>query len=183
MSISKILISGKPGCGKSTLVMKIVDTLKEKNITIGGIITPELRQRGVRTGFKICNLLTSECRIMASRLFSSPVRVGRYGVDLQVIETFGCDALKQANESAQVIIIDEIGKMELLSEKFQGTLYSLLKSDKIIVATVGLALLARIESKLKTYNMNYAKYILQPKQWSREFEEILNHILNALRST
>jgi len=180
MTISKILISGKPGCGKSTLVMRIVDALKEKNVTIGGIITPEFRQRGVRTGFKICNLLTAECRIMASKLFSSPTRVGRYGVDLHVIETFGCDALRQAYTEAQVIVIDEIGKMELLSDKFQQVLYDLLKSDKLLLATVGLALLGRIESKLREYDKQYSKYILQPKNWAHEFTEILSLLSVAL---
>ena len=183
MSISKILISGKPGCGKSTLVMKVVDTLREKNVTIGGIITPEFRQRGVRTGFKICNLLTSECKIMASRLFSSSFRIGRYGVDLHVVETFGCDALKQAYDGAQVIVADEIGKMELLSDKFQNVLYDLLKSNKILLATVGLALLGRIESKLREYHMKYSKYILQPRNWSQEFAEILSSLSDTLNLT
>jgi len=180
MTISKILISGKPGCGKSTLVMKLVDTLKGKNVTIGGIITPEFRQRGVRTGFKICNLLTAECKIMASQLFSSPIRVGRYGVDLHVIETFGCNALRQAHDEAEVVVIDEIGKMELLSDKFQQVLYDLLKSDKLVVATVGLALLRKIELKLREYGVQYSKYILQPKNWSYEFTEILSILLDAL---
>lgn len=183
MIISKILVSGKPGCGKSTLVMKLVETLKEKNITVGGIITPEFRQRGVRTGFKICNLLTAECRIMASRFFSSSHRVGRYGVDLKTIDTFGCNALKQTYAETQIIVIDEIGKMELLSDKFQQVLDDLLVSDKILLATVGLALLGKIESKLNQYNVHYSKYILQPKNWSREFIEILSLISKALDIT
>ncbi|MCS7093750.1 MAG: NTPase [Candidatus Aenigmarchaeota archaeon] len=131
----KIFITGRPGSGKSTTLYKIVKNLKEK-FKVGGIFTPEVRDGMKRIGFEVFDIFTGRRQIFASVNFKSRLKVGKYFVDLEKFEEIAIPALEFAFESCDVVAIDEIGKMEFLSENFKVLLGKILNSDKILVATL-----------------------------------------------
>jgi nucleoside-triphosphatase len=122
------LITGKPGCGKSTLVIRIVNELQKTGLRVGGISTPDFRSAtGQRRGFFIRDIATGNEKVMASVDTISTIRVGRYAVD----------------------VIDEIGKMELAVPEFQQCVVSALDSTKPVLGTIGLFLQSNFVTSIK----------------------------------
>jgi nucleoside-triphosphatase len=129
------LITGPPRCGKTTLIMRLSQdsSLSHK---IGGFITEEFREKGQRLGFKIITLPDKKEGLLARKGYSSAYRVGKYGVNVQDFEKIGCSSLEAALHSGKFIVIDEIGKMELFSEKFKTYLYQALEAPQKMLATI-----------------------------------------------
>lgn len=133
--MKNILITGPPRCGKTTLILKLIDdqSLSQK---VGGFITEEVREKGKRAGFKIISYPNKEEGLLARKNYLSPFRVGKYGVLLKDLERIGCSAVKKALHSERIILVDEIGKMELFSGKFKNILLKALNSPQKMLATV-----------------------------------------------
>lgn len=142
MSLS-ILLTGKPGSGKSTLLLSVIERLKDRKIA--GIITPEIRVGGSRHGFRIIDLCSKEERILSSTTGKGP-RVGKYYVNVANIDAI-VGKFQQSADSAEIIVIDEIGKMELFSEKFKHAVDKAFSSDKKILAVVHRSLASRYRNK------------------------------------
>lgn len=102
----------------------------------GGFITEEIRQKGKRVGFNIRTIPEGKTGLLARIRFSSPYRVGKYGVDIRALEELGCRAVLRAKASGNLIIVDEIGKMELYSEKFRFSVIEILDSPNKVIATI-----------------------------------------------
>jgi len=128
----KILLPGRPGGGKTTVIKKVVDGLRQR---AGGFYTEEIRKKGRREGFLI-RTLDGECGILAHLANRGPFRVGRYGVDVDLFEGTVASSLEKAMERHRVIIIDEIGKMELFSQKFRQLVERILRSDRMVLAVI-----------------------------------------------
>jgi len=129
------LIIGPPRCGKTTLIIRISQDNLFSN-RVGGFITEEIREKGERVGFKIISLPDNKEGLLARKGFSSPFRVGKYGVYLEDLENIGCSAIDDALRSRKTILVDEIGKMELFSEKFRTTLLKALDSPQKVLASI-----------------------------------------------
>ncbi len=148
-----LLITGFPGCGKSTLVNRIADRVKQEGLKVGGISTPEFRlDTGRRGGFLIHDIATGAEQVMASIDISSPVKVGRYGVNLNAIREIGVTAIDYATTSAELIVIDEIGKMELTVPEFQRAVVMAFDSSKPVLGTIGLKLKTHFVNQIKNRN-------------------------------
>lgn len=136
-----LLITGLPGVGKSSLINKIIEEARSRNLAVGGILTPEVRSdvRGkkMRIGFLIINLLTREQDFLAKVGVKSRYRVSKYGVIKENIENIGVRAIRQAVEEADLIIIDEIGKMELFASEFVVAVREAFDSSKPVLGTIG----------------------------------------------
>lgn len=145
-----VLITGPPRTGKTTLIKKFVDFCISKGFNVGGIFTPEIRERSVRVGFAIEDILTSKQAIMASVKLKTKNRVGKYGVDTKAIEEIGVEAIKNAIKTVDIVIIDEIGKMELFSQPFQEAVKEALDSNKPVLGTIGKKLVHHFAKKIKT---------------------------------
>ncbi len=89
---------------------------------------------------------------MASIKYPSPVRVARYGVNLTAISTIGVRAINQAIIHSDLVIIDEIGKMELYVSEFKRIIIEALKSPKPVVGTIGKNLKEPFILRLKNRN-------------------------------
>jgi len=126
----KIFLTGKPGSGKSTVLMKVIENLKKKGLKIGGIITPEIRVEGKRIGFKVIDVHSKEEGILASVDQKVGPRVGKYRVNLEDFERVALKALDFALNECDVICVDELGRMELFSEKFKRKIEEILRSSK-----------------------------------------------------
>ena len=111
----RILLEGRPGAGKSTVARRLADRLREDGIPVTGFVTEEIWESGRRLGFSI-ERLGGERGVLAHVEFPGPPRVGRYGIDLATFERLAIPALEQAGEH-HVVIIDELGKMELASRR------------------------------------------------------------------
>jgi len=128
----KILLTGYPGCGKTTLVRKVVERLERP---AGGFYTREIREGGRRKGFEIVTL-DGQRGVLAHRDIRSRRRVGRYGVDLSSLEALAVPAIERAVGEGGVVVIDEIGPMECFSEEFCRAVVAALESDAAVLATV-----------------------------------------------
>jgi nucleoside-triphosphatase len=127
------LLTGRPGTGKTSLIKSAVTGLKGR---AGGFYTEELRSSdGVRLGFRLVTL-EGKSGVLAHVKYKSRERVGKYGVDLKVMDEIGVTALLDAIASCDVIIIDEIGKMELFSDKFKDAVIKAVESGKKVLGTV-----------------------------------------------
>lgn len=127
----RILLTGLPGCGKTTAVMRIVAALSDRKLA--GFYTEEIRDRRTRKGFKWKRLDGPE-GILSHTGFKGP-KVGKYGVDVPGFESRVVPILDPQG-SADLFVIDEIGKMECLSAKFTDAVRRLLDSEKPLLATI-----------------------------------------------
>ena len=129
-----ILITGMPGSGKTTLFRRLVEELRHLNPV--GFYTAEIRQGKSRKGFRLCSL-DGRCGTLAHVDMRTGYRVGKYGVDVNGFETF-LEQLPFSTLQAGLVMIDEIGKMECLSERFTKILRAVFDSDSRLVATIAL---------------------------------------------
>jgi nucleoside-triphosphatase len=127
------LLTGRPGVGKTTVMRAVVERLGDR---AGGFYTEEVRERGTRTGFRLI-ALDGPSGMLASVNRSGRFRVGKYGVHLDDLERVGVGAIQRALEEPRitVVVIDEIGKMELFSDAFREVVQQALDSAKIVLAT------------------------------------------------
>ncbi|GBC68542.1 Nucleoside-triphosphatase THEP1 [archaeon HR01] len=131
-----VVVTGRPGIGKTTAVLRICDLLRERGVRVGGFITSEKRTaEGRRTGFEIHDLSTGERRLMASEAFRGGPRVGRYFVDLG-FEDLALSAIDRSLKECDVTVVDEIGPMELLGGRLVEKLQLILPSGYPVLATV-----------------------------------------------
>jgi nucleoside-triphosphatase len=127
-----ILLTGRPGVGKTTVVREIARKLGE---IAGGFYTSEIREGGRRRGFKIVTLDGQE-GILADLDVQGRPRVSKYGVNLRDLEEIGVASLRRAVRQGRYVVVDEIGRMELLSEVFRTAVVGAIESDSPVIGTV-----------------------------------------------
>lgn len=127
-----ILLTGRPRTGKTTLLKKMLEELKSPS---GGFYTEEIRKDGRRIGFGIKTLGGKE-GILAMEDFKSIFRVGKYGINLEDLETIGIKAIEDAIKTKDIVVIDEIGRMELFSQKFKDAVSKALDSGKRVIGVI-----------------------------------------------
>jgi nucleoside-triphosphatase len=126
------LLTGPPGTGKTSLIMEAISGMKGK---AGGFYTEEIRSQGVRQGFRLVTL-AGQSAVLSHINFQSRYRVGKYGVDVDSLERVGVVALNQALRECELVVIDEIGRMELLSAAFREAVDNILNSGKRLLGTI-----------------------------------------------
>jgi nucleoside-triphosphatase len=127
-----ILLTGRPGVGKTTIVRDIAEQLGD---AAGGFYTSEVRERGHRRGFKIVTLDANE-GVLSHVDIKGPPRVGKYGVNLRDLEEIGVAALLRAMDEGSCVVVDEIGKMELYSQPFRNAVLAAVEGDSLVVGTL-----------------------------------------------
>jgi nucleoside-triphosphatase len=128
----KVLLTGRPGCGKTTLIKRVANNLPR---SAGGFYTEEIRDSGTRAGFRIVTLDGEEA-IFAHVDFKTPDRLGKYGLDLSALERIGVSAIHQAILAQRLVVIDEIGPMEIRSAIFREAVNEALNGGVPILATI-----------------------------------------------
>ena len=164
--VTNLLLTGKPGVGKTTVVEQVVKSL---SVPVGGFYTREIRERGKRVGFRLTTWTGRACPppslpathivrqaglpapdnnggqagvrgrregIMSHIDFVSPFRVGKYGVDIRVINNIGIPAIREAITLCKIIVIDELGRMELFSETFQEAVWEALEKKLPLLGVI-----------------------------------------------
>ena len=130
---NKLLLTGFPGCGKTTAVMTILEKLT--GLKASGFYTKEIRQDDVRKGFEWIRL-DGPKGILAHIDLKTPLSVGKYRVDVAGFEKDVLSVLDIDAGNADLFVIDEIGKMECLSGGFVDAVRKLFASEKAVLATI-----------------------------------------------
>jgi len=130
LSGTTFIIAGKIGQGKTTQVQKIVETLKDNHIPVAGIYSPRIMVEDQTTGYDIVDIVSLK-REFLRKLSDSPFeKIGRYSILPDGFKA-GKDALQKAeSEQFKVIVIDEIGQLELGCKGWADNLDRLFKNSK-----------------------------------------------------
>jgi len=165
------LLTGWPGTGKASLIKEVVSQMKGK---AGGFYTEEIRTRVVREGFKLITL-NGEQVVLAHVNIHSQYRVSKYGIDIDGLERVGVPALDKAAQRCDLVVIDEIGKMELFSAGFREVVSAVIGSGKRVLGTIMLnshpwadAIKSQPQVNLITVNRdNYSLVLAELQHWLR----------------
>lgn len=139
--IKNVFITGKPGCGKTTLVKNIVSDVSDLSLDACGFYTLEIRCGGERVGFEIISL-DGRKGILAHADFKVKPSVGKYGVNIKTLEEIGVYSIESSlkenkkNNKNKLIVIDEVGRMELFSDKFRIAVLDALNSGNFVLGTI-----------------------------------------------
>jgi nucleoside-triphosphatase len=127
-----VLVTGRPGVGKTTLIQRVLEAL---TIDAGGFYTHEIRDGGRRVGFAITDLRGAS-GVLAHVDHRGGYRVGKYGVNREDLERIGVPAIREAIHGARLVVMDEIGRMELCSEAFRDAVTEALGSAVPVLGTI-----------------------------------------------
>ena len=146
---ANFLITGHPRVGKTTLVKKLVSRFGHLALT--GFYIEEIIERERRVGFRAVALNGSSV-VFAHRDFRTDPdrRVGHYGVRPDVLESLVLSHLDPLRKRADLVIVDEIGKMELLSVRFRESVIRALDSEVPVLATTarkGTGMIKKIKTR------------------------------------
>lgn len=134
MTTRVLLLTGHPGVGKTTVIRRIAASLA--GWRVGGFFTEEIRESGQRQGFRAVTFDGFE-KVIAHLTIHSPYRVGKYRVDMPVIDQLA-DLTLGLRPQVDCYLVDEIGKMECFSQRFIAAMRRLLASHCFVVATIAL---------------------------------------------
>ena len=126
-----LVLTGAPGIGKTTSVIRAASSLRDRGLKVGGIVSRDLRINNKRIGFEFVDLITNETIVLASITGNGP-KVGKYFVNLASCR-FAAERLSSAAKNCDVIICDEIGPMELKSIEFIHSVENLIDVDKKVI--------------------------------------------------
>lgn len=170
----KILVTGPPRCGKSTLISKLIDFFSAIKTPLRGFLTPEVRKKNNRIGFDIEDIMTKKRQKLARvGNHNTNYKLGRYSIFVEDFENY---ILKLENiefHEEDLFIIDEIGKMELFSLKFQDFIKKMFSSNLSIIATVGLTIKHPIKNFILN-NSNVKLFNLTRQNAQRIYQEIIS---------
>ena len=126
------LLTGKPGSGKTSLIKQATTGMQGR---AGGFYTEEIRSQGVRQGFRLVTL-DGDSATLAHIGNKSPYRVSKYGVDIDSLDRVGVSALYRAAQQCDLVVVDEIGKMELFSASFREAVLQIIDSGKKVLGSI-----------------------------------------------
>ncbi|HLD59888.1 MAG TPA: nucleoside-triphosphatase [Candidatus Bilamarchaeaceae archaeon] len=151
--ITNWFITGKPLAGKTTLIKMIVEKLKKYGVKVGGFITPEEKHHGVRTGFFVQDIETGVRVKFADTEYFAP-KVGKYGVKTRLFESVVLPIFERLDDY-DIVVIDQIGTIELRSTRFGDKLQELLESRKPVICTLEEQLLPKYKVFGEVREVNY----------------------------
>ena len=131
-----LLIVGRSGIGKTTLIKRLTQAVRQ--CPIDGFVTEELREEEQRMGFWLSPLDGRQV-LLAHRRMESGVRVGPYKVNVSVLDDVAVSVIRRAVQHAFLLFLDELGRMELCSDQFAETVQDAFDHGPSIVATAGIS--------------------------------------------
>jgi len=129
-------ITGRPGVGKTTVLLNAANELKNKGYTVGGMLSREVRKESTRIGFEITDFNTGRRGWLAHVNQPNGPQVSKYRVNLYDLDQIGVNAVQNALKDAEVVIVDEIGPMELFSSAFRQVIKDAIDSQKLVLGVI-----------------------------------------------
>lgn len=177
----QIIITGKPSIGKTTLIMELISLMKREKIPVIGFWTKEIRKKGKRVGFEF-ETTWGDVGTLAHVNSDSEYHVSKYGVNIDEFERKILPMFKKiSHNTTQVIVMDELGKMEFLSSDFSkqiNYLFSRSQNESDIVATLGLHYMDRYK-KWKSKNDTLQLFRLTRDNYDKIKEIIISSITRS----
>ncbi len=132
----KIGITGLPGSGKTYVLLKVIEMLGDSDKRIGGMINEPVDDGRRKTGCTVRDLVTGETEVFASVDIESRITVGKLGLDVEKLEKVGVTAIKRACEECDIIVIDEVGRLEVECPAFIDAVKEALEVGKPMIITL-----------------------------------------------
>jgi nucleoside-triphosphatase len=132
----KIGITGLPGAGKTKTLLRVIEMLRGEELKIGGMINEPIMDGRRKVGFSVRDIVSNDSQVFAHIDIESRITEGKMGVDLQKFESIAVPAMKTACETCDIIVIDEVGKVEVESQAFIDTVKSVLDAGKPMILTL-----------------------------------------------
>lgn len=145
-----IFITGRPGIGKTSVLLRALNDLKGRGYKIGGMISREVREGGIRVGFEIVDFCTGKRGWLAHRKQPTGPQIGKYRVNLRDLDAVGSRSILSAIANDDIVVVDELGPMELLSQAFKDAVIQAIKSEKPLLGTIHYRLRDPITHLIKT---------------------------------
>jgi nucleoside-triphosphatase len=129
-------VTGPSGIGKTSILRRTVKELENRNYKVGGMFCREVREGGIRVGFEIKDISTGQRGWLAHVNQPTGPTIGKYHVNLTDLDVISAGAILDALKNADILAVDEIGPMELLSPAFSKALIKAVESSKPLVGTI-----------------------------------------------
>jgi len=142
-------VTGPPSIGKTSVLLRSVNGLKNRGYEIGGMISRDVREGGVRVGFEIMDFSTGQRGWLAHINQPTGPKISKYRVNLTDLEAIGVSSILDAIRNADIVIVDEIGPMELFSSAFRDVVVQAVESDKPVLGTIHFGLRNSLVNSLK----------------------------------
>ena len=175
-----LFLTGNPGVGKTTVLLRVVEALKARDCSVGGMLSREVRMGGTRVGFEILDLGSSRRGWLAHVSHKSGPQVGRYRVNLEDLDGIGVEAIMRAVESSDVIVIDEVGPMELFSERFREAVRRAVQCGKLVVGVVHSKVRDRLIDEMKKRE-DAEVYVVTHENRNKLYQTIIEEATDFLR--
>ena len=144
-----IFVTGSPGIGKTSVLLRSVNGLKNRGYEIGGMISRDVREGGVRVGFEIMDFSTGQRGWLAHINQPTGPKISKYRVNLTDLDAIGVSSILDAIGNADIVIVDEIGPMELFSSAFRDVVVQAVESDKPVLGTIHFGLRDSLVNNIK----------------------------------
>jgi len=129
-------ITGRPGVGKTTVLLNAADGLRDIGYSVGGMLSREVREEGARVGFELVDFATGQKGSLAQMNQPTGPQVSKYRVNLDDLDRIGVHAIRNALRETEVVIVDEVGPMELLSAAFKQVIMDAANSQKLVLGVI-----------------------------------------------
>jgi nucleoside-triphosphatase len=172
MTGMNVFVTGPPGCGKSTLIEKVIVRIEKPKT---GFFTRQITEKGHRVGFSIITL-DGKKGVLAHKSIRSRFRVGKYGVNLQDIDQIAVPSMLPDAPDA-VVVVDEVGKMECFSSIFKDTLTRILDSDHQVMGSIA----QKGDRFIQQIKARDDVLLVSVSAKNRDTPELFSRLLSALR--
>ena len=174
-----ILLTGPPGIGKTSMLHRVVKELRERGQSVGGMICYEVREGGLRVGFEILDISTEQRGWLAHMNQPTGPIVGKYRINLTDLNLIGASSIVEAIQHSDLIVVDEIGPMELLSATFKEAVRQAVESSKPLLGTIHYKL---TDSLINFIKLRQDKEIIgiTPKNRAMLYNAVVDKIKNSI---
>ncbi|MGA3110007.1 MAG: NTPase [Candidatus Bathyarchaeia archaeon] len=177
MEPQRLFLTGEPGSGKTTTVRKTAELLTLRGVGVGGMLSGEIREGGIRVGFNLEDLVTHEKGTLAHVDLQEGPRVGKYRVNLYDIERIGVGSIERAVRNSEIIVVDELGPMELFSIPLVQAVERALASQKHFLGTIHKRASHTLTSSIRS-NSKFTILEITPENRDRMPTEIAERIVS-----